>query len=80
MESSQRIPAPPVPPGNPMSAAKVELGRFLCYEKRISLNGRESSGSCHRQEQAFTDGRAHAEGMTGQLHPRTVHRDPASGI
>jgi cytochrome c peroxidase len=65
------FPRPAVPPGNPMSAAKVELGRYLFYDKRMSVNGKESCGSCHRQELAFTDGRAHAEGTTGQLHPRS---------
>src|SRR6185369_7607770 len=54
-----------------MSAAKVELGRHLFYDKRISVNGTQSCGSCHRQELAFTDGRAHAEGATGQAHPRS---------
>jgi cytochrome c peroxidase len=64
------FPRPPVPANNPMSAAKVELGRYLFYDKRMSVNRRESCGSCHRQELAFTDGRAHAEGTTGQSHPR----------
>ena len=65
------FPAPPVPAANPMSAAKVELGRYLFYEKRMSVNGKQSCGTCHRQELAFTDGRARAEGTTGQLHPRS---------
>jgi len=64
------FPRPAVPADNPMSAAKVEVGRYLFYDKRISLNGRESCGSCHRQELAFTDGQARAEGTTGQIHPR----------
>lgn len=67
----QGFPRPPVPADNPMTAAKVELGRYLFYDKRMSVNGKESCGSCHRQELAFTDGRAHAEGTTGQLHPRS---------
>jgi len=66
------FPRPAVPAGNPMSAAKVELGRYLFYDKRMSVNGKASCGSCHRQELAFTDGRAHAEGATGQLHPRSA--------
>ena len=65
------FPVPVVPANNPMSAAKVELGRRLFYEKRMSVNGKESCGTCHRQELAFTDGRARAEGTTGQLHPRS---------
>ena len=66
------FPRPPVPADNPMSPEKVELGRYLFYDKRISINGKESCGSCHRQELAFTDGRAHAEGTTGQTHPRSA--------
>jgi cytochrome c peroxidase len=66
------FPQPAVPADNPMSTAKVELGRHLFYDKRLSFNSKESCGSCHRQELAFTDGRAHAEGTTGQLHPRSA--------
>ena len=65
------FPRPYVPPGNPMSVVKVELGRYLFYDKRMSVNGKESCGSCHRQELAFTDGRARAQGATGQAHPRS---------
>jgi len=66
------FPKPAVPANNPMTPAKVELGRYLFYEKRMSSNGHESCGSCHRQELAFTDGRARAEGTTGELHPRSA--------
>lgn len=64
------FPRPAVPAGNPMSVAKVQLGRFLFYDKRLSVNGEASCATCHRQELAFTDGRAHARGATGELHPR----------
>jgi cytochrome c peroxidase len=66
------FPRPAVPADNPMSVPKVELGRYLFYDKRISVNGKQSCGSCHRQELAFTDGRARAEGSTGQSHPRSA--------
>lgn len=65
------FPRPSVPHHNPMSAAKVELGRYLFYDQRMSVNGKESCASCHRQELAFTDGRAYAQGATGELHPRS---------
>ena len=65
------FPRPAIPSNNPMSTAKVELGRHLFYDQRMSVNGKQSCGSCHRQELAFTDGRAHAEGTTGQRHPRS---------
>jgi len=53
-----------------MRAAIVDLGRCL-YDERMSVNGKEFCGSCHRHQLAFTDGRAHAEGTTGQVHPRS---------
>jgi len=65
------FPKPVVPVENVMNAAKVELGRYLFYDKRISSNGKESCASCHRQELAFTDGLARAEGTTGEKHPRS---------
>lgn len=65
------FPRPVVPADNPMTAAKVELGRHLFYDKRMSVNGKQSCATCHRQELAFTDGRSRAEGTTGQLHPRS---------
>ena len=64
------VPAPPVPADNPMSDAKVELGRWLFYDTRLSANGSMSCGHCHFQELAFTDARARAVGVTGELHPR----------
>ncbi len=64
------FPKPRVPGDNPMTAAKVELGRYLFYDVRLSVNGKSSCATCHRQELAFTDGRAVAAGTTGELHPR----------
>jgi cytochrome c peroxidase len=55
-----------------MSAAKVRLGRRLFYDTRLSGNGTFACASCHRQALAFTDGRAHALGSTGQEHPRSA--------
>ena len=54
-----------------MSEAKVELGRFLFYDTKLSANQTQSCGSCHQQERAFTDGRQQAEGSTGEIHPRS---------
>jgi len=65
------FPVPSVPPDNPMSPQKVELGRRLFYDKRLSNNGTFACASCHVQALAFTDGRATAIGSTGQLHPRS---------
>jgi cytochrome c peroxidase len=64
------FPEPKVPDDNPMSAEKVELGRFLFYDKRLSGNGKQACASCHHQDKAFTDGLALAVGATGEQHPR----------
>lgn len=65
-------PKPVVPAANPMSPEKVELGRHLFYEKRLSVNGQQSCGSCHIQALAFTDGKPVSTGTTGDVHPRNA--------
>lgn len=65
------FPLPPVPADNPVTEAKVDLGRHLFYDTRLSGNGTQSCGSCHQQARAFTDGRAGSVGSTGQVHRRS---------
>ncbi|MDY7227532.1 methanobactin export MATE transporter MbnM [Hyalangium rubrum] len=64
------FPEPAVPEDNPMSTAKVELGRHLFYDTRLSANGTQSCASCHRQDKAFTDTLPTAVGSTGEHHRR----------
>jgi cytochrome c peroxidase len=66
------MPRPAVPEDNPMSLVKVELGRRLFYDPRLSVNGTTSCASCHRQALAFTDGRPVSIGATGERHPRNA--------
>lgn len=66
------FPNPYVPADNPMTAAKVELGRFLFYDTRMSVNGKASCATCHKQELAFTDGLAVSVGATGEKHSRSA--------
>jgi cytochrome c peroxidase len=65
------FPAPKTAADNSMTAAKVELGRHLFYDTRLSINGKQSCASCHDQAKAFTDARARAVGTTGEIHPRS---------
>ena len=65
------IPEPSVPPDNPMSDVKVELGRWLFYDVRLSGNRTMSCATCHLQKRAFTDGRPRSIGSTGEVHPRS---------
>ena len=64
------FPLPLVPADNPMSDARVELGRRLFYDTRLSGNNVFSCSSCHRQANAFADARNLPFGSTGQPHPR----------
>jgi cytochrome c peroxidase len=64
------FPKPRVPADNPMTAPKVELGRHLFYDTRMSVNGKASCATCHKQELAFTDGKMVAVGTTGEQHSR----------
>jgi len=63
------FPKPQSPADNPISDAKVRLGRYLFYDQRLSVNGQQSCASCHRQELAFTDAKGRAVGTTGEQHP-----------
>ena len=66
------VPRPLVPADNPMSTEKIELGRVLFYDQRLSINGGMSCATCHQQKAAFTDGRKVAIGATGVAHPRNA--------
>lgn len=66
------FPIPMIPADNPMSLEKVELGRRLFHDPRLSGNGAVSCASCHFQSLAFSDGRALSPGATGQLTHRNA--------
>jgi cytochrome c peroxidase len=66
------LPAVPVPKDNPLTAAKISLGRKLFYDRRLSLNKTFSCAMCHIPEQGFTSNEmATAVGVEG----RTVRRN-----
>ncbi|MCL1079236.1 di-heme enzyme [Parashewanella spongiae] len=64
------FPKPAVPKANPMSDAKVELGRFLFYDKSLSANQKQSCATCHIQSLAFAEPKVTSTGSTGQHHRR----------
>ena len=65
-------PAPPEPADNPMSRVKVQLGRRLFYDKRLSRDGSLSCATCHQQSHAFTDGQPARLGVDGKLGIRNA--------
>jgi len=66
------FPKPAVPADNPMTPAKVALGRKLFYDKRLSAGSTQSCGSCHQQAHAFAENAATSTGSTGQRHHRNA--------
>jgi cytochrome c peroxidase len=71
-ELPEDFPRPLVPADNPMSDAKVELGRRLFFDTRLSGNGAFSCSSCHRQANAFADAQP-AVRLDGAAAPAQQH-------
>lgn len=66
------FPRPLVPKDNPMSVAKVHLGKQLFFDLDLSFNQTMSCASCHQPEYAFSEPKKTAVGATGQLHRRNT--------
>lgn len=60
------VPEPVVPDDNPMTRAKVALGRHLFYDRRLSQNEAQSCADCHEQAYAFAAPTPTVAGSTGQ--------------
>ncbi len=67
-------PLPPVsvPADNPMSAAKVELGRLLFWDTRLSGNASTSCASCHAPQTGWGEPEALSRGYPGTRHWRNA--------
>ena len=59
--------APFIPADNPLTKAKVTLGRRLFYDQRLSGNQTQACASCHKQLLAFSDGKKNPMGSTGHV-------------
>ena len=62
----------PVPEDNPMTTTKINLGRRLFHDRRLSANGSLSCASCHDGRRAFTSRRTGASRVGGVLVSRDV--------
>lgn len=61
-----------VPASNPMTRAKLELGRQLYFDPRVSLNGTVSCATCHNPETGWTDRLKTSVGIDGQVGARNA--------
>lgn len=55
-----------------MTTAKVELGRHLFYDVRLSSDQTMSCATCHQQARGFTDGQALSKGINQQFGLRSA--------
>lgn len=67
-----------IPADNPQTARKIELGRWLFFDKRLSKNGTIACANCHMPGLAFTDGQAVSTGINrlqgGRSAPSAINR------
>ena len=62
----------PVPEANPLTREKVNLGRRLFFDKRLSRDGTLACASCHDPKRTFSDGRVVAQGINGARGTRNT--------
>lgn len=61
-----------IPKDNPMTAAKVELGKQLYFDTRLSIDNTVSCASCHDPAQGWSNGEAVATGVKDQKGGRSA--------
>ena len=69
------LPAVPIPTDNPVNAKKIDLGRKLFYDRRLSLNNTFSCAMCHIPEQGFS---SHEMATAIGIEGRSVRRNSPS--
>ena len=62
------LPPPPVPPGNPITPAKVNLGKTLFWDEQLSSTRTVACGTCHIPRNGGSDPRTPLAGA-GAVHP-----------
>lgn len=55
-----------------INESRIELGHYLFFDRRLSVNNTRSCGTCHNPEFAFTDGYKRSLGVYADLHQRNT--------
>ena len=61
-----------VPADNPVTAAKIKLGKQLYFDKRLSIDNTVSCASCHDPKKGWSNGERFATGVKGQKGGRSA--------
>ncbi len=64
--------APPIPANNPQTAEKIELGKMLYFDPRLSSDGTISCNSCHNVMNGGSDNRATSAGVNAHRGGRNA--------
>jgi cytochrome c peroxidase len=59
-----------IPAENPLSAAKIELGKMLYFDKRLSKDATIACATCHDPALGFTDQKPFSSGVAGGVGNR----------
>jgi cytochrome c peroxidase len=59
-----------VPAYNPMTVGRIELGKQLYFDPRVSFNGTVSCATCHNPEKGWSDGQVTTVGIDGAANGR----------
>jgi cytochrome c peroxidase len=62
----------PFPKDNPPTREKIDLGRLLFFDPRLSSDESTSCASCHNPEQAFADSEPTSRGIGGKKGTRNT--------
>jgi cytochrome c peroxidase len=63
---------PPIPADNPMTPEKVELGKMLYFDKRVSKDGTISCATCHDPKHGWAENKPTSTGIRGQKGGRNA--------
>jgi cytochrome c peroxidase len=59
-----------IPANNPLTEESIELGRYLFWEKSLSLDNTLSCGSCHLPQFGYADSSKYSKGVGGTIGNR----------
>ncbi|MGC3968517.1 MAG: cytochrome c peroxidase [Pirellulales bacterium] len=62
----------PIPADNPQTAAKIELGKQLYFDPRLSYDGTISCATCHDPAKGWSNGEPFGVGIKGQKGGRSA--------
>ncbi len=81
VETPLGLPDVPIPDDNPMTVEKVELGKLLYFDTRVSKDGTISCATCHDPQMGWAENRPTSAGIKdAEGHPQIGERNSPTVI